>query len=107
MRPSRFTHFPYASRYHMSPLWGFGVFGACRPCYKHVAPLGLKARTEFALHPPSYWLGFQAALGWVTQPLRIQLSRFPVCVRMRPCVKFPLRFTLSHVAPLGLWVFGA
>ena len=29
----------------MSPLWGFGVFGVCRVCYKHAAPLGLKAPT--------------------------------------------------------------
>ena len=35
--------YPNSDKWHMSPLWGFGVFGVCRVCYKHAAPLGLNA----------------------------------------------------------------
>ena len=49
------------------------------PGYKHVAPLGLNTGVPFLLFLCS---AFLAAL--------------------RRCVKFPLRFTLSHAAPLGL-----
>ena len=32
----------FTFQYHMSPLWGFRIF-AHAACYKHAAPLGLKA----------------------------------------------------------------
>ena len=43
-------NFPYVSCYHLSPLWGLGVFGVCRVCYKHAAPLGLNAAKFAARH---------------------------------------------------------
>ena len=50
-------NFPYASRYHMPPLWGFGYL-VYAVFYKHVAPLGLNASLSpspflpFLLLPP-------------------------------------------------------
>ena len=64
----------------MSPLWGFGCL-VYPVFYKHVAPLGLK--TRFLVFQSS---AFFAVMGWI---------------------HYALGFTrYSHVAPLGLWVFG-
>ena len=112
----------HASRSHLSPLWGLGVW-CMPPGYIHVAPLGLNT-TQFAVGHPSYWLGYLAKypmccaivlcslsqeycltllVSWVTQPLRIQPSRFPVCVRCVLALNFPY-VSRYHLSPL--WGFG-
>ena len=87
---------------HLSPLWGFVVFGACRvlytcrpsgalgylvhvACYKHAAPLGLNAamhrNSRHCIHRGER---FPRPAGWGTQPLRLHRFVMPsflcVCV---------------------------
>ena len=71
----------------MSPLWGLMIF-ACRVFYKHVAPLGLKAESNSPVTDMSAIVGagLPCPMGWGTQPLRIQPSRFP----LYPCNPFNL-----------------
>ena len=103
----------------MSPLWGFKIF-VCRVCYKHAAPLGLKAPMhQNSRDGPSRGGVKPRPTGWGTQPLRIQPSRFPlypcnplICRigdspdwYMSPLWGFKIfvcRACYKHVAPLGL-----
>ena len=75
---------------HLSPLWGFRVFGVS-VFYKHVAPLGLNA-SQFAARYPS-WGEFSSPSGLGNPTPTDPTSRAHVPIFVPPG---------SPVAPLGL-----
>ncbi len=70
--------------FHMSPRWGLGGRGML-PCYKHVAPLGLK--TRFPVFPSSDSLCSLCLCG-VFLPQRFVQSKIYVNRSLRLCRRF-------------------
>ena len=93
------------SRYHMSPLWGFGYL-VCRVFYKHAAPLGLNAAQFAVRHHRRGLVSKPDGLGNPTPTdSSVPFLLFPSAAffaSLRRCVKVSSRIPLSHVAPLGL-----
>ena len=95
-----------SDKWHMSPLWGFKIF-VCRVCYKHAAPLGLKAESNSPVTDMSAIVGagLPRPTGWGTQ-LRIQPSRFslypcnPLICRIGDSDKETCRSSIN-MSPLG------
>ena len=91
---------PPVSRYHMSPLWGFGYL-VHAACYKHAAPLGLNAPVLLS----SDGLGNPTPtnsipLGLNTSPF-LTLSLSPLRI-IGDSDKEHMSPSYKHVAPLGL-----
>ena len=95
----------------MSPLWGFKIF-VCRVCYKHVAPLGLKAPMHQNSRDGIHRRGGVASPDGLGDPTPTD-STFPFSAlsvqSFNPCnPRFRQRDmspVYKHVAPLGLYWF--
>ena len=108
-----------SDKWHMSPLWGFKIF-VCRACYKHAAPLGLKAPMHQNSRDGIQRRGGVASPNGLGNPTPTDLtSRFslypcnPLICRIGDSDKedmsplwgfkiFVYRVCYKHVAPLGL-----
>ena len=89
----------------MSPLWGFGYL-VHAACYKHAAPLGLKAPVHQNSRQGIHRRGLVSSpsgLGDPTATVSIPLfsASLPLGVL---ALNIPSRITRTHVAPLGLWL---